>query len=98
MEVILGDAKLDRLEVDPTFDGGFSPAVVRAFRMRMQLIRAAVDERAFHALKSLHFEKLSGNREGQHSMRLNSQWRLIVGFEGSAKKKLVCIIGIEDYH
>ena len=38
------------------FDAGFDRAIVRAYRMRIQLIRAANDERAFYALKSLHFE------------------------------------------
>jgi hypothetical protein len=30
----------------------------RAYRLRMQMIRAAADERTFYELKSLHFEKL----------------------------------------
>ena len=47
----------------------------------MQMIRAASDERTFYELKSLHFEKLKGDRSHQHSMRLNKQWRFIVEFE-----------------
>ena len=78
MEVRYCDATLDRLETDPSFDGGWSQAVVRAFRKRMQAIRAAEDERAFYAMNSLHFEKLKGNRSHQHSMRLNDQWRLVL--------------------
>ena len=31
MEVQFGDAKLDRLETDPRYDGGFSQAIVAAF-------------------------------------------------------------------
>jgi proteic killer suppression protein len=64
----------------------------------MQAIRAAEDERAFHAMKSLHFEKLKGNRSHQHSMRLNDQWRLILEFERTSDGKVVLVIGIEDYH
>jgi proteic killer suppression protein len=64
----------------------------------MQTIRAAEDERAFYALKSLHFEKLKGNRSHQHSMRLNDQWRLILQFEQTEEGKIVCIVSIEDYH
>jgi len=64
----------------------------------MQVIRAAPDERVFYNLKSLHFEKLKGNRSSQHSMRLNKQWRLIIEFEGIAPNKLVAVISIEDYH
>ncbi len=98
MEVKFLDASLDRLEVDPSYSGGFEQAIVHAFRKRMQMIRAASDERTFYELKSLHFEKLKGDRSHQHSMRLNKQWRLIVEFEGASPAKVVCIIQIEDYH
>lgn len=64
----------------------------------MQAIRAAEDERTFYAMKSLHFEKLKGNRSHQHSMRLNDQWRLILEFECTNDGKVVLVIGIEDYH
>lgn len=64
----------------------------------MQAIRAAEDERAFYAMKSLHFEKLKGDRSHQHSMRLNDQWRLILEFERGNDGKVVLVIGIEDYH
>jgi len=98
MEVSYEDASLQRLESDPAYTAGFEAALVKAFRKRMQLIRAAVDERAFYAMKSLHYEKLRGDREGQRSMRLNDQWRLILRMEDDATGKLVVIISIEDYH
>ena len=98
MEVKFRDAALDRLETDAKYDAGFSAEIVKAFRSRMQIIRSAVDERAFYQLKSLRFEKLKGNRSHQHSMRLNDQWRLITELEGTAPKKVVVIVGIEDYH
>ena len=98
MEVRFRDASLDRLEVDAEYTGTYDQAVVRAFRLRMQMIRAAPDERTFYELKSLHFEKLRGDRSHQHSMRLNKQWRLILEFDGSGSAKVVCIVAIEDYH
>jgi len=64
----------------------------------MQMIRAASDERTFYELKSLHFEKLKGDRSHQHSMRLNKQWRLILEFEGTSIARVACIVRIEDYH
>lgn len=101
MRVIHRDASLERVETDTDFNGGFSKEIVSGFRRRMQQIRAAVDERAFYAIKSLHFEKLQGDRAHQRSMRINSQWRLIVelqeGEEADAKKAVV-VVGIEDYH
>jgi proteic killer suppression protein len=32
---------------------------------------------------SNHFEKLSGNLDGWHSIRVNDQWRLIFQWNGS---------------
>ncbi len=98
MEVAFDDDALDRLETDPGFNAGFPDSVVKAYRKRMQQIRAAEDERAFYALKSLHFEKLKGDRIGQHSMRLNDQWRLIIKISDEQTKKTVVVIEIIDYH
>jgi proteic killer suppression protein len=97
MEVRHERSELDRLEKDPAFDDRRPPAVVKAFRKRMQFIRAASDERTFYSMKSLHYEKLKGDRAGQSSMRLNDQWRLILRLEGESPKTAV-IIEIADYH
>jgi toxin HigB-1 len=98
MEIDFEDEALRRLEVDQNYDAGFGREVVKAFRKRTQLIRAAPDERDFYALKSLHFEKLQGDRDGQHSMRLNDKWRLILRFEKRESGKVVVVISIADYH
>ena len=98
MEVRFRDGRLDRLETDPKFDGGFSQAVVRAFRKRLQFIRDTPDERVFYQMRSLNFEKLKGKRKHQYSMRLNDQWRLIVELDDQAPTKVVVVVAIEDYH
>ena len=98
MEVRFRDGRLDRLETDPKFDGGFSQAVVRAFRKRLQFIRDTPDERVFYQMRSLNFEKLKGKRKHQYSMRLNDQWRLIVELDDHAPTKVVVVVAIEDYH
>jgi toxin HigB-1 len=97
MDVRHADPRLERIERDADFDGGFGEPIVKAFRRRMQLIRAAVDERAFYAMKSLHYEKLKGARADQRSMRLNDQFRLILRIEEVVGRR-VLIISIEDYH
>ena len=98
MDVEHSDSDLERLELDAKFGGKWSQSVVKAFRKRMQTIRAASDERDFYALKSLHFEKLEGKRAHQHSMMLNDQFRLVVELHGEAPSKVVTIVSIEDYH
>lgn len=98
MEVEFGDRNCDRLETDPNFNAGFSREIVLAYRKRMQTIRAAPDERTFYLLKSLHYEKLAGNRSHQRSMRLNIKWRLILELMKRDDRTVVLIQGIENYH
>lgn len=97
MEVRFKGPSLERLEVE-AHDGDFPPGVARAFRKRIQTIRAAPDERVLYQWKSLHFEKLKGNRTHQHSIRLNERWRLIIELEGEASHRTVVVVSIEDYH
>lgn len=98
MEVEFDNGDLDRLETDTQFTAGLSNEIVRAYRKRMLQIRAALDERDFYALKSLHFEKLKGDRDGQCSIRLNKQWRLVFELRGDHPCKIVGIVEIVDYH
>ena len=98
MRVRYANADLQRLETDLAFTAKFSHVIVKAYRKRMQLIRAAQSEQDFRNLKSLHFEKLKGNRQRQWSLRLNDQWRLILEFERDEDGKVVVIVSIEDYH
>lgn len=90
--------KLGNLYTDEARSEKFPEEVVDAFFAVMTVISAAHDERDLRALKSLHFEKLSGNRNGQHSLRLNKQWRLIVRFETDVAGKYLSIEEIENHY
>jgi toxin HigB-1 len=92
------DANLEQLERDPSARSTWPQAVVKAFRRRMQAIRAAHDERDLANVRGNRFEKLKGKRKDEYSVRLNDQYRLILGFEGSGSNRTVVIIAIEDYH
>jgi|SRR3990172_6541362 len=98
MEVRYADRNLQQLETDLAATCGLPIGVVKAFRMRIQTIRAAPDERDFYPLRSLRYEKLKGKRSNQHSMRLNDQYRLILEYESKSPGKVAVIVGIEDYH
>ncbi len=76
------------------------PGVVDDFFEVMTIIDAAVDERDLYAQKGLRFEKLKGKRgkQGQRSLRLNNQWRLIVTVDEDEQGNYLTIIDIEDYH
>ncbi|MBA3756020.1 MAG: type II toxin-antitoxin system RelE/ParE family toxin [Nitrosomonas sp.] len=98
MEVIFEDDSLRKLEEDPAYDAEFDRSIVKSYRMRIQFIRAAEDERVFYNMKSLHYEKLKGNFDGFHSMRLNKQWRLVFKYKKGESGKVVVVVSIIDYH
>lgn len=98
MQVRHVEAKLQRLEFDSSFTGGFGRPVVRGFRKVMGWIRAAEDERDLYIFKSLHYEKLKGRRPHRRSVRVNDQFRPILELEQENRAKAVVVIAIEDYH
>jgi len=98
VDIEFDDPDLDRLEVDRNFTAGFALAVVKGYRKAIGAIRAAADERDLNALRGLNFHALKDDRAGQHSMKLNDQWRLIVEIRGEAPRKRIGVIEIVDYH
>lgn len=98
MLVEYGDEELRRLAEDAAFaPKGWGRDVVKAYRKAIQRILAAKDERDLYALRGLRLEKLQGDRVGQHSMRLNDQFRLIVTFKTDGDR-IAVIIEVVDYH
>jgi plasmid maintenance system killer protein len=80
MRVIFKESALARIDSELTFTGGYPLGVARAYRGRIQVLRAAPQEHAIQPLKSLRLQSC-GN--GQHSMRVTDDWDLIVAFEDS---------------
>ena len=54
----------------------------RLFR-KLQMIDDATTDQDLRVPPSNHFEKLRGNLAGFHSIRVNSQWRLVFQWDGS---------------
>lgn len=98
MNVEFATDELDRLEVEPEFKAGLPRGVVKAYRKRIQMIRAAKDERDLYRMRSNRFKKLKGDRSYQRSMRLNDQWRLILEVVEARPGNIIRVISIEDYH
>ncbi len=98
MQVEFQDDDLDRRETDVSFTNRLPPEIVRAYRRRMQSIRAAGDERDLYVFASWRFKKLAGDRSHQRSIRLNDQWRMIVEIKEETAPHGMLIVGIEDYH
>ncbi|TPK70920.1 type II toxin-antitoxin system RelE/ParE family toxin [Mesorhizobium sp. B2-4-15] len=53
----------------------------RLFR-KLQMIDDAMTDQDLRVPPSNHFEKLRGNLDGLHSIRINNQWRLIFRWDG----------------
>ena len=99
MRIRFTDKDLQRLYEDEDFKlRRFGSDLTKAYRKKVAIVDAAKDERDLRAFKSLHFEKLSGDPAGQHSIRLNSQFRLILTFEEDENGRIVVVIEIVDYH
>jgi toxin HigB-1 len=61
---------------------------------KLDLLDAVPDLRTLSALPGNRLEKLKADREGQHSIRINDQWRVcFVWREGHAYE-----VEIVDYH
>jgi proteic killer suppression protein len=69
-------------------------AIERQALRKLDLFDAAPDLRTLSTLPGNRLEKLKGDRKGQHSIRINDQWRIcFVWRDGHA-----CEVEIVDYH
>ena len=69
-------------------------AIERSALRKLDMLDAAPDLRSLSTLPGNRLERLKGNREGQHSIRINDQWRIcFVWREGHAYD-----VEIVDYH
>jgi proteic killer suppression protein len=97
MEIVFEDATLTLIESDVAGETKLPVAVIKAARRKLTVMRAAVDDRSLRNWKSLYYEKLRGDREGQRSIRLNDQYRLVFVLNES-DPLTATILAIEDYH
>ena len=99
MKLTFIDEDLDRMFRDPAYRSKkWHPDLVRAFRKAANLVKASPDRKTLAAFRGLRLEKLKGDREGQYSMRVTEQWRLIARFEAAENEEQAVIIEMVDYH
>src|SRR5438132_10482497 len=98
MRVVFRDARLAAIRTAQAAQTGLPAPVIQSCRRKLQLLDAAPDERTLRNWKSLHYEKLKGGREGQRSIRLNDQWRIVFVLDESTSPPTIEIIAVEDYH
>ncbi len=98
MNVMFADKTLALIETERAGETQLSIGVIKSARRKLVVLRAAVDDRSLRNWKSLHYEKLKGDREGQRSIRLNDQYRLIFELDETTDPQTITVLNIEDYH
>jgi proteic killer suppression protein len=98
MDIEFKDSRLSLIETDRAMETRLPIAVISSFRQKLVVLRAAPDERTLRNWKSLHYEKLEGDRAGQRSIRLNKQWRLVFTLNSDLTPPKLTVLSVEDYH
>lgn len=73
---------------------GFPADIVRRTQRKLAQLNAASSLDDLRVPPSNHLEKLSHNRRGQHSIRINSQWRICFIWKDDGPHELEIV----DYH
>ena len=85
-------------EAKKLFDRRFSrklpQGIQRIARMKLEILDAAEALQDLRIPPSNRLEKLFGNRKGQHSIRINNQWRICFVWRNGH----VHDVEIVDYH
>ncbi|MBN2001169.1 type II toxin-antitoxin system RelE/ParE family toxin [candidate division KSB1 bacterium] len=85
-------------DTEKIFNREYSPKfpndIQRSAMKKLWMIDAAPDLRALIVPPSNHLETLKGNRKGQHSIRINLQWRICFKWKSGDAYD----VEIVDYH
>jgi toxin HigB-1 len=85
-------------ETEKIFNGQISKKlpkdIQRTARRKLRYLNRALSLQDLLAPPGNKLEKLKGNRAGQHSIRINNQWRICFTWSGKSAKN----VEIVDYH
>ncbi len=85
-------------EAEKLFQGRFSSklpqAIQRSAAIKLEVINAATVLETLRVPPSNYLEELQGDRKGQHSIRINKQWRICFIWKGNDAFD----VEIVDYH
>lgn len=73
---------------------GFPPDLARRAIRKLTMIEYAVELRDLRSPPGNHLEALKGTRAGQHSIRINDQWRICFVWTDAGVED----VEIVDYH
>jgi toxin HigB-1 len=98
MKIEFRDRRLALIRTDRAAETKLPFPVIKSCREKLVVIEAAPDERTLRNWKSLRFKKLEGERNGERSIRINDQWRIVFTIDESSVPPTIAILAIEDYH
>ncbi|MHB8881176.1 MAG: type II toxin-antitoxin system RelE/ParE family toxin [Thermodesulfovibrionales bacterium] len=85
-------------ETEKLFQGRFSSklpqAIQRSAAIKLEVLNAATALETLRVPPSNYLEELQGDRKGQHSIRINKQWRICFTWKGNDAFD----VEIVDYH
>jgi proteic killer suppression protein len=95
MELYFHDPSYDRLEADREYLHGFPVSVVSQYRKRLQLFRAARDERDLAAMRCLRFSQLEARSGRKYSVHLNNHYRLIIELRPRSDRRVLWVVEVQ---
>jgi toxin HigB-1 len=98
MKIEFRDRRLALITTERAAETKLPFAVIKSCREKLVVLAAAPDERTLRNWRSLRYEKLKGEREGQRSIRLNDQWRLVFELHDKQNPPTIMVLMVEDYH
>jgi len=85
-------------EAERIYQGRYSKRIPRDIQRlaarKLEILAAASELRSLRIPPSNHLEKLKGDRAGQHSVRINDQWRICFTWKAGDAYD----VEIVDYH
>ena len=69
-------------------------SISRTARIKLEVLNAAVSLNSLRVPPGNRLEQLKGNRKGQHSIRINEQWRICCVW----KEENAIEVEVVDYH
>ena len=79
---------------DGSVKKGFPGDLVRRAQQLLTIMDAAAELNDLRSPPGNRLEKLSGDREGQHSIRINKQWRICFVWTDAGPEN----VEVTDYH
>ncbi|SHN00841.1 type II toxin-antitoxin system RelE/ParE family toxin [Mucilaginibacter sp. OK098] len=105
MKVIIEDEYLAELYKNGKTDGkprfNIDIDIELGFIKRIIQIEQSQNTNSLRALKSLHFEKLSGSLDGKYSIRVNRAFRIIFRIEkedNNVRLEVICIEELNNHY